>query len=131
MSEHIETFNSFIGKRDRVAVIGSRGFSDYNLFFAKISHFTKNIENICFVSGGCKTGADNLIERYCSDNNLPILIFYPNYTEFGKSAPLKRNHQIVDNCDMLIAFWDGVSRGTKYTLDLVDEKLIPNRIVKI
>jgi len=138
MIDYIETFNNLFEANygvspigQRVAVIGSRNFSDYNLFSAKITHLTKNIPDICFVSGGCKTGADNLIERYCNANNLPILIFYLNYAELGKSAPLKRNQEIVDNSDMLIAFWDGESRGTKHTIDLAEKKGIPNRIIKI
>jgi len=138
MSDHIETFNNLFEANygvspvgNRVAVIGSRNFYDYNLFAAKIDYFTKNIPDICFVSGGCKTGADNLIERYCNDNNLPILIFYPDYYQYSKRAPLVRNQEIVDNSDMLIAFWDGESRGTKHTIDLAEKKGIPSRIVKI
>lgn len=32
-------------------------------------------------------------------------------------APLKRNEKIVETADLIIALWDGKSRGTKYVID--------------
>ena len=45
-----------------------------------------------------------------------------------KLAPLERNKLIVDNCDCLLALWDGASRGTKYTIDLAVRKGKPVKI---
>jgi len=33
-----------------------------------------------------------------------------------------RNDIIVATADLVVAFWDGVSRGTKYTIDKAKEK---------
>ena len=41
----------------------------------------------------------------------------PEYSRYGRSAPLKRNLLIIDYSDLVIAFWDGKSRGTKYVID--------------
>jgi len=35
---------------------------------------------------------------------------------------LIRNKQMVDLCDVGIAIWDGVSAGTKHTIDLLYKK---------
>jgi len=45
--------------------------------------------------------------------------FLPNYKQFGRGAPLKRNIQIIQYSDIVLAFWDGVevSRGTKHVID--------------
>ena len=43
--------------------------------------------------------------------------FLPEYSRYGRSAPLKRNLLIIDYSDLVIAFWDGKSRGTKYVID--------------
>jgi len=68
------------------------------------------------VSGGAR-GVDTLAEKYADKNDIPKLIFLPDYAKYGKIAPLIRNKKIVDNSDIIIAFWDGVSRGTKFTID--------------
>jgi len=120
-----------VSTRKTIGIIGSRGYDDYPHFSAWVHYYTQNVPNACFVSGGCATGADNLIEMYCHDKGLPILIFYPRYGEYGKRAPLERNKQIVEASNMLIAFWDGKSTGTAHTLGLAREKNIPIRIINI
>jgi hypothetical protein len=47
------------------------------------------------------------------------------------AAPLIRNRLIVEECDCLIAFWDGQSRGTKSTLDLAEKLGKPTKIIRI
>ena len=36
---------------------------------------------------------------------------------FGKRAPLVRDEEMAKAADIIIAFWNGQSRGTKYTID--------------
>ena len=50
-------------------------------------------------------------------NSLKQKEFLPGYAGYGKSAPLKRNLQIIDYADLVIAFWDGSSRGTRYVIE--------------
>ena len=59
---------------------------------------------------------------------LSYIEILPDYQLYGKGAPLKRNMQIVECADLVVAFWDGVSRGTKYTIDLCSRKKIPVQI---
>jgi hypothetical protein len=33
------------------------------------------------------------------------------------NAAASRNQRLVDLCDMLVAFWDGASEGTRRTID--------------
>jgi hypothetical protein len=101
----------------KVAVIGSRSFQDKKLLEMELS----KIDITELISGGAK-GADNLAENYAEANNIPVKIFLPDYDRFGRGAPLKRNHHIVDAADQLIAFWDEKSKGTKYTIDLARKK---------
>lgn len=96
----------------KLGVTGSRNFEDYELMKSILIKYS--IEEI--VSGGAK-GADNLAERFADEHKIKKTIFRPNYIEYGKEAPLMRNRQIVDYADRVIGFWDGESRGTKYTTD--------------
>lgn len=45
------------------------------------------------------------------------LIMRPRYDRYRRVAPLKRNEQMVDICDKVLVFWDGISRGTKHTIE--------------
>jgi len=106
--------NTNQNKSIKVAIIGSRNIANIELS----GYLPKNISMI--VSGGAR-GIDTLAEKYADKNGIPKLIFLPDYKRYGKIAPLLRNKQIVDNADIIIAFWKGHSRGTKYTIDYAKE----------
>lgn len=70
----------------------------------------------CIVSGGAN-GADASARLYALENNIPIVEYLPDYCKYGRKAPLMRNILIVERSDRLLAFWDGVSKGTKFTIE--------------
>lgn len=82
------------------------------------------------VSGGAK-GADTFAREYAIRNNIRLLEFIPDYKKFGRIAPIIRNRQIVENCDFLLAFWNGKSPGTRHALDYAKRKGKPVSIVRI
>lgn len=43
--------------------------------------------------------------------------FLPEYSKYGRSAPLRRNGTIIENFDIVLTFRDGSSRGTKFVID--------------
>lgn len=115
----------------RLAIVGSRGFTNYNLMLDIIRyHFmgTTRIPSLTIISGGAR-GADTLADEACNYFGLDIQIFYPNWEEEGKSAGLNRNTQIVNACDMVLAFWDGKSRGTADTIEKAKRAKKPTFIV--
>ncbi|MBQ8393454.1 MAG: hypothetical protein IJX51_06760 [Clostridia bacterium] len=71
---------------------------------------------------------DNIAEAYADKNKISKLILYPKYSKYGKYAPLKRNEKMVKIADIVIVIWDGVSKGTKYTIDFA-RKLNKNIIL--
>lgn len=98
----------------KIAIIGSRSFSNYELFCETINNYL--IENDltvkCVVSGGAK-GADALSEKFAIDNGLEMMVFRPDWKKYGRTAGIIRNTQIIENSDIVFAFWDGKSSGTK------------------
>ena len=80
------------------------------------------------VSGGAK-GVDADAKEYATQNQIPITEFLPDYQRYGRGAPLKRNIQIIDYADIVLAVWDGKSRGTKFVIDQCKKKNIPLRII--
>ena len=108
----------------RLAIIGSRTCPPVDI--ASYLPFVPDT----IVSGGAK-GADTYAKEYALKNGIPIIEFLPDYKKYGRKAPLIRNMQIVDNCDFLLAFWNGTSRGTKFTIDYAEKGGVPIKIVGI
>lgn len=108
----------------KVAVIGSR-----NLKIDDLGTYLP-AETSEIVSGGAK-GVDSDARKYAEENDLPLTEFLPEYQRYGRGAPLKRNLQIIEYADYVIAFWDGKSRGTKYVIDNCRKLNVPVQIVTI
>ena len=98
----------------KIAIVGSRGWSDVD----RITKYIRSVgRDVQIVSGGAR-GADSIAEKIARHEGLPIKIFLPNTAEWGaRIALLMRNSEIVAYCDELIAFWDGISAGTKDSID--------------
>ena len=96
-----------------IAIVGGRDFNDYPLLKESILAYIdahEKPENI--VSGGAK-GADTLAAQFATEMGIPLLIFKPDYQRYGRGATLVRNTQIIENAEVVFAFWDGQSKGTK------------------
>ena len=93
----------------RVAVIGSRNLQIHGLAAYLPPQTTE------LISGGA-VGVDTCVKQYAADAGLKLTEILPDYRRYGKSAPLKRNDRIIESADLVIAFWDGMSRGTEYVI---------------
>lgn len=114
----------------KVIIAGSRGFSNYRLLREKCNRFLREKRkecNIIIVSGGAR-GADALGEKYAKDEGFSLEIYPAQWKKFGKAAGFRRNEQMAEVADALIAFWDGKSHGTKHMIDIMNEK---NLLVKV
>ncbi len=108
----------------KLAIVGSRTFDDVRLFIESIPEKSE-IEMI--ISGGAN-GADLYAEKYAEIENIPLKIFKPQWDVYGKKAGMLRNSDIVNECDKLIAFWDGKSKGT---LDSITKAKTQDKLLKI
>jgi hypothetical protein len=97
----------------KIAVVGSRGWEDY----ARLEWVLDKYPASELVSGAAQ-GADRLAEVYAIKRRIPITIYEPNMTGgYDVREYHKRNQNIVENCDKLVAFWDGKSAGTRGTIE--------------
>ena len=117
-------------KELRIIVAGGRDFNDFPLLMNKcigiIATVTKEentIDKIRIVSGSAR-GADKLGEQYAQIAHYDVSRFPAAWDIYGKSAGYRRNADMAKfaseegNIGILIAFWDGKSRGTKHMIDL-------------
>lgn len=94
----------------KVAVIGSRGLTVKNLEKYLPPETTE------IISGGAR-GIDACAREYAISHGIKLTEFLPEYEKYGKNAPLKRNITIIEAADIVLAFWDGKSHGTKFVIE--------------
>jgi nucleoside 2-deoxyribosyltransferase len=116
----------------KVAVIGSREFNDRKLLYDTL---TRNYDRIKLVISGGARGADTLAVNWASDYGVPYLVFpalwhNPFTGEHDKGAGFRRNRQIIEQCDIVLAFWDKLSRGTAHSIGIAKELGKPVKIVE-
>ncbi len=91
----------------KIAVIGSRYFKDIQLLEQELKKL-----KISFIFSGGAIGADSLAIVYAKKNKIGFKIIRPDYAKFGRAAPIIRNLDIIKDADLVLAFWDGKSKGT-------------------
>ena len=118
----------------KLAIIGSRDFDNYELvartigthFYYMLNCVEMNDNEI--ISGGAK-GADTLGKTYAKNCGLKYTEFPALWSKHGRAAGFIRNRQIIDACDIVLAFWDGKSRGTEHSINLAKQAKKPTFIV--
>ena len=105
----------------RIAVIGSRTIN-----VSDIGKYIENCDEI--VSGGAK-GVDSSAAEYAKKAGLKLTVFLPDYSKYGRGAPIVRNKEIVDYADFILAFWDGESKGTHSVIRYAEKTGKPYKII--
>ena len=102
----------------KVAVIGSR-----ELWVDHLEDYL--LENVTEIVSGGARGVDTCARNYALSHGLKLTEFLPEYGKYGRGAPLRRNITIIEYADLVLAFWDGRSRGTKYVIENCQIRNIP------
>lgn len=112
-------------------VAGGRDFTNYRLPKEKLDFLLSNTdkEEVTILCGKAK-GADSLGERYANENNIDVWEYLANWEKHGKSAGYLRNSDMADAGTHLVAFHNGISRGTKHMIDLATKKGLVVRVIK-
>lgn len=114
----------------KVIIAGSREFRDYQQLAERCDHFLSREVGkrpIEIVSGNAR-GADRLGERYARERGFVLTQFPAQWDKFGKSAGYKRNQQMAEYADALIAFPVGESRGTRHMIRIAQDAGLVVRI---
>lgn len=90
----------------RIAVVGSRKFTDYSQLVRELE---KHFESGDWLVSGGALGADSMAQRFAKERGETILIIYPNWRPnnvYDAGAGFKRNKKIVENADLVLAFYE-------------------------
>ena len=99
----------------KLLVIGSRSIKDFDL-----SKYIRSDTDI-IITGGAK-GIDTIAERYADEHKISKIVLRPQCHLYKRGAPLKRNEKMVDIADEILVIWDGVSKGSQYTIKYANKK---------
>ncbi|OGT59969.1 MAG: hypothetical protein A3E01_07735 [Gammaproteobacteria bacterium RIFCSPHIGHO2_12_FULL_63_22] len=72
------------------------------------------------IVSGMAPGADTLGVQFAGSLDLPLHKFPADWDGLGKGAGPARNQQMAEFADVLVAFWDGYSNGTR---DMIERAL--------
>ncbi len=133
----------------RVIVAGNRTFDNYALMKEQLDYYLQNVlPNVIIISGKAK-GADILGERYAAERELSVVKFPADWKDiYAPGAVAKRNQYGVYNSaaghirngkmakfaakhgkGLLVAFWDGNSRGTANMIEAANRYELQVRII--
>ena len=106
----------------RVIIAGSRRINDY----AKVCGAVRRSGfPISRVVSGMAAGVDTLAVRFAREHGLPCDQFPAEWRKWGRRAGYRRNVQMAQHADALIAVWDGRSPGTRHIIETAKARGLP------
>ena len=108
----------------KLLIVGSRSIKNFDLS----PYVGAEVDTI--ISGGAE-GIDSLAEQYADLHHLSKCVIRPQYELYGRAAPIKRNEQMVDMADEVLVIWDGVSKGSQYTIRYAERTGKSVRVISI
>jgi len=98
----------------RVAIVGSRHFADPD----RVTAYVTSLPAGSSVITGSASGVDAAATKAARTRGLPVRVMPASFDELADaSKSAARNQRLVDACDVLVAFWDGSSTGTRTTVE--------------
>ena len=103
----------------KLIVAGGRDFVNTQVMITVLMDLVEkgkidpNPELVC----GMARGADMLAYSLWANHNMKIHTFPADWKTHPRSAGYIRNAEMGNFADVLVAFWDGKSKGTKHMID--------------
>ena len=98
----------------RVAIVGSRHFADPE----RVTDYVNGLAAGSSVITGSASGVDAAATKAARARGLGVQVMPASFDEMADpSKSAARNQKLVDACDVLVAFWDGASKGTRTTVE--------------
>jgi hypothetical protein len=111
----------------RIAIVGSRGFAPLEL----VRDYVARLHPGCTVLTGGARGVAPVAARAARDRGLAVVVHHADWARHGRAAGPIRNRQIVAECQALVAFWDGGSRGTAHVVEQAKAARRPIELVVV
>ena len=114
----------------RVLVTGSRDWSDPKAARKLIVDRLAELPGDSVIVHGAARGADRFAHQEAQKLGLLVEPHPADWDRHGKSAGFVRNAEMVAlGADLVLAFWNGKSNGTRHTVGLAEAAGIPVEVI--
>ena len=98
----------------KVAIVGSRHFAEPD----RVSEYINALPRGASILTGSASGVDAVATKAARAKGIPVQVIPASFEELADaSKSAARNQRLIDACDVLVAFWDGSSKGTRNTVE--------------
>jgi predicted Rossmann fold nucleotide-binding protein DprA/Smf involved in DNA uptake len=98
----------------KVAIVGSRRFSAPD----RVTEYVHDLPGSASIITGSASGVDAAATKAARERGMAVQVMPASFDELADSTKAAaRNQRLVNACDLLVAFWDGSSTGTRETVD--------------
>lgn len=98
----------------RVGIVGSRHYKEP----ARVTEYVRSLPARASIITGSASGVDAAATKAAREKGIPVQVMPASFEEMADaSKSAARNQRLVDACDVLVAFWDGSSKGTRATVE--------------
>ena len=85
---------------------------------SRVADYVGSLPPTSSVVTGSAAGVDATAARAARERGLPVRVLGASFEEARDAdVAAERNQRLIDACDVLVAFWDGTSNGTRQTID--------------
>lgn len=116
----------FAARPMKVMVTGSRGWKKPDVIRDRLADLPADA---CVMQGGA-LGADAIAYRICLDTGRKMQTYLPAITRPSPQRFHERNDRMLDDADLVLAFWDGKSRGTASVIEKARQRGIPVEVIR-
>jgi hypothetical protein len=102
----------------KLIIAGSHTFTDYPRLCQVLAPDRHRIMQV--LTGGAR-GAEQLGYRWAWKHVVTHQLFRAEWERFGKTAGVRRNHQMAQAGDVLVVFGDGQAPGTTHLMQCMQE----------
>ena len=114
----------------RLIVAGSRFAKNECALRERLNELKGSIEVLI---SGAALGPDSWGIKWAKENDVPLRVFFPRWSKLGRAAGIVRNKEMLDFAlkgnGLLVACWDGKSRGTKNMISVAKKAGVPVEVL--
>lgn len=97
----------------RVAVTGSRNWTEERAVWAALDNIQQQIGPFILVHGGCPTGADAIAHEWARRHGVRVEVFFADWDTGLGAGPARNVAMAESRPDLCLGFPLGPSRGTR------------------
>jgi predicted Rossmann fold nucleotide-binding protein DprA/Smf involved in DNA uptake len=98
----------------KVGIVGSRHFREPE----RVTDYVMSLPKNASIITGSASGVDAAATKAARECGIAVQVMAASFEELADaSRAAARNQRLVNACDVVVAFWDGSSEGTRATVE--------------